>query len=292
MTKSKIKILIRVIGNRANESVITFLKEKPGIKKLYIIHKITKEADFQNPSKKIDFKKISEEFLNKLKNDWSEVEIIPKILKDSQDFHEIQKIIYEIVKAEKIANKGMLNTLEDVAIDISGGTGIVVAGQLYSAFRLRITPYYVLPQTMNKDNRVEKIEINYRIGREMGKPDSPANKILKNIGKSIFTVREFRGRTFFQTPEDKEPKPVIGMKTQLELNKELKEGGINRTDVHIRSLIDKNLIEEGIGYDVYKNIADEDDEPDWVIEKLHNSKYYEITRAGEDELNIIEYGSA
>jgi len=297
MARSKIKILISVIGNLANDSVIQFLKEKPGIKKLYIIHKVTNEPDFRTPSKKINFKKISEEFIDKLNNEWGEIKVIPIILKDSQDFHEIQHIIGKIVEEEKIASKGMLNTLEDIAIDFSGGTGIVTAALLFSAFKLRITPYYVQPITTRTDNRVDKIEINYRMGREMGKPDSPANKILKNLANSVFTVRAFEGRTFFETPEGLDEKSVLGMKTQLELNREFKEEGITRIDQHIRGLIEKNLVEEGIGYEIYKNKAvkpdspdDEEEEPDWQLEKHQNSKYYKITKAGEDEVRILEYG--
>ena len=290
MARSKIKILIRVIGNLANESVIQFLKEKPGIKKLYIIHKVTKESDFRNPRKKIDFKKISEEFLDKLNNEWSEVKVFPIILKDSQDFYEIQKIIEQIVEDEKIASKGMLNTLEDIAIDFSGGTGIGTAAQLFSAFKLRITPYYVQPLTTRKGNRVEKIVINYRMGREMGKPDSPANKILKNLANSVFTVREKKGRNFFETPEGMNAKPVLGKKTQAELNREFKEAGMNRIDAHLDGLINKNLIEQGTGYETYKNKADDDEEPEWILEPNPNLKYFKITKAGEDEVRILEYG--
>ena len=232
-----------------------------------------------------------------MNNEWGEIKVIPIILKDSQDFHEIQHIIGKIVEEEKIASKGMLNTLEDIAIDFSGGTGIVTAALLFSAFKLRITPYYVQPITTRTDNRVDKIEINYRMGREMGKPDSPANKILKNLANSVFTVRAFEGRTFFETPEGLDEKSVLGMKTQLELNREFKEEGITRIDQHIRGLIEKNLVEEGIGYEIYKNKAvkpdspdDDEEEPDWQLEKHQNSKYYKITKAGEDEVRILEYG--
>lgn len=295
MASSEIKILIRVIGNRANESVIRFLKEKPGIEKLYLIHKVTTEKDFQNPDEEINFLKIAEEFKTKLEKDWDELTIIPIILNDDKNFHEIQKIVSDIEHAEQIASNGMLNTLEDVAIDISGGTGIVTAGLLFSAFRLRITPYFVQPKTVRKNNRVEKIEIPYRKGQVMGKPDSPANKILKNLAHSVFTLREYEGRNYFETPEGKDENPVLGMKTQYELNKELKEDeGIPRIDSHIRALLDSNLIEEGTGVPVYKNKAEDKkkDEPDWKLETLPNSKYYKITQAGQDEVRIIEYGSS
>ena len=295
MASSEIKILIRVIGNRANESVIRFLKEKPGIEKLYLIHKVTTEKDFQNPDEEINFLEIAEEFKTKLEEDWDELTIIPKVLNDDKNFHEIQKIVTDIEHAEQIASNGMLNTLEDVAIDISGGTGIVTAGLLFSAFRLRITPYFVQPKTVRKNNRVEKIEIPYRKGQVMGKPDSPANKILKNLAHSVFTLREYEGRNYFETPEGKDENPVLGMKTQYELNKELKEDeGITRIDSHIQALLDSNLIEEGTGVPVYKNKAEDKkkDEPDWKLETLPNSKYYKITQAGQDEVRIIEYGSS
>ena len=254
MASSEIKILIRVIGNRANESVIRFLKEKPGIEKLYLIHKVTTEKDFQNPDEEINFLEIAEEFKTKLEEDWDELTIIPKVLNDDKNFHEIQKIVSDIEHAEQIASNGMLNTLEDVAIDISGGTAIVTASLLFSAFRLRITPYFVQPKTVRTNNRVEKIEIPYRKGQVMGKPDSPGNKILKNLAHSVFTIREFEGRNYFETPEGKDEKPVLGMKTQYELNKELKEEVFedmslveHLTDVSLKDLqedIDKYLGEE------------------------------------------------
>ena len=150
MTKSDQKILIRVIGNKANDSVIQFLKEKSGIKKLYIIHKVTQEPDFYNPKEIIDFENISKNFIKKLNKDWNEVEVIPKILKDSQDFYEIQKIVREIVNSERISSGGNFNSLQEIAIDISGGTGIGVAGQLFAAFKQRITPYHVQPKTVRK----------------------------------------------------------------------------------------------------------------------------------------------
>ena len=288
MAKSKIKILIRVIGIW-NESLITFLKEKPGIKKLYVIHKVTREKDHKDPKKMVDFKKISEEFLKRLNNEWGEIKVIPIILKDSQDFKEITDIVFQIVETEKIAGKGMLNTLEDIAIDFTGGTGLDTAGQLFAAFKNRITPYYVQPESVRKDNRVDKIVINYRMGREVGKP---GEKILQNLAKSVFTVREFKGHTFFETPEGEDGKPVVGMKTGLELNREFKEAGMNRISGHLTGLIKGNFIEEGSGYEVYKNKAvathmHPDPEPDWKIEPLENSKFYKITEAGTAEVNAF-----
>ena len=288
MTKPQIKILIRVIGIY-NESVIQFLKDYK-IGKLYIIHKVTTEKDHTGSRKVYDFKKISEEFLDKLNNEWSEVTVIPKVLKDSQDFHEIQKLIGDIVETENMAEGGMLNTLEDVGIDFTGGTGIIVAGQLFSAFKLRVTPYYVQPDTVRKNNRVEKISINYRLGREMGTFDTPANKILKNLANSKFTVRGFKGRTFFETPEGLDAKPVMGMKTQMELYREFKESGMRRIDTHLNTLIAKNLIEQGIGFSIYRNMADDGEEEDWKPDKLPVQKYYKITEAGKTEVRILEYG--
>ena len=291
MASSEIKILIRVIGNRANESVIRFLKEKPGIEKLYLIHKDTTEKDFQNPDEEINFLKIAEDFKTKLEEDWDELTIIPIVLKDDKNFHEIQKIVADIEHEEQIASNGMLNNLEEVAIDISGGTGIVTAGLLFSAFRLRITPYFVQPKTVRKTKRVEKIEIPYRKGQVMGKPDSPGNKILKNIAHSVFTLREYKGRNYFETPEGKDANPVLGMKTHFELSEEMKNEGTGRIDSHITALVESNLIEVGTGIPVYKNKAEtEQDEPDWKLETLPNSKYYKITLAGQDEVRIMEYG--
>jgi hypothetical protein len=290
MTKSDQKILIRVIGNKANDSVIQFLKEKSGIKKLYIIHKVTQEPDFYNPKEIIDFENISKNFIKKLNKDWNEVEVIPKILKDSQDFYEIQKIVREIVNSERISSGGNFNSLQEIAIDISGGTGIGVAGQLFAAFKQRITPYHVQPKTVRKTERVTKIIINYRMGSELGKPDSAANQILKNLAESEFKVRTWDGNTFSDTPDGYDEKSVYGMKTQLELNREFAALNIRRIDTHLRELIRKNMIEEGSGLEVYKNKADDDEEADWILDELPNKKYYRITEAGQDEYNMNTYG--
>jgi hypothetical protein len=291
MTKSDQKILIRVIGNKANDSVIQFLKEKSGIKKLYIIHKVTQESDFYNPKEIIDFKNISKKFIKKLNKEWNEIEVIPKILKDSQDFYEIQKIVREIVNLETISSGGNFNSLQEIAIDISGGTGIGVAGQLFAAFKQRITPYHVLPKTVRKTERVTKIIINYRMGSELGKPDSVANQILKNLAESEFMVRSWDGDRFSDTPDGEDKKSVYGMKTGIELKREFAVLNIKRIDTHLRELIRTNMIEEGIGYEVYKNKADEDEDANWVIGELPASKYYQITEAGEDEYRMNKYGS-
>ena len=289
MAKSKIKILIRVIGIY-NEYVIQFLKDYK-IGKLYIIHKVTKERDHKGTKKIYDFKKISEKFLEKLDADWGEVKVFTEILENSQDFWEIQKIIRKIVKKEKESSNGMLIPLQDVAIDFTGGTGVGTAGQLFSAFQLGITPYYVQPESVKKTDRVDKIAIPYRRGRIMGKPNSPANKILINIANSVFTVREKRGRNFFETPKDCDPKPVLGMRTLDELNKYMKEEGLQRTGAAIGSLVKANLIEVGLGYHVYNNIADDDDEPEWILHPLPLLKYYKITESGEDEVRSLELGT-
>ena len=291
MTKSDQKILIRVIGNKANDSVIQFLKEKSGIKKLYIIHKVTQESDFYNPKEIIDFKNISKKFIKKLNKEWNEIEVITKILKDSQDFYEIQKIVREIVNLETISSGGNFNSLQEIAIDISGGTGIGVAGQLFAAFKQRITPYHVLPKTVRKTERVTKIIINYRMGSELGKPDSVANQILKNLAESEFMVRSWDGDRFSDTPDGEDKKSVYGMKTGIELKREFAVLNIKRIDTHLRELIRTNMIEEGIGYEVYKNKADEDEDANWVIGELPASKYYQITEAGEDEYRMNKYGS-
>jgi len=226
-----------------------------------------------------------------LNKEWNEIEVIPKILKDSQDFYEIQKIVREIVNLETISSGGNFNSLQEIAIDISGGTGIGVAGQLFAAFKQRITPYHVLPKTVRKTERVTKIIINYRMGSELGKPDSVANQILKNLAESEFKVRSWDGDRFSDTPDGEDKKSVYGMKTGIELKREFAVLNIKRIDTHLRELIRTNMIEEGIGYEVYKNKADEDEDANWVIGELPASKYYQITEAGEDEYRMNKYGS-
>jgi hypothetical protein len=275
MVKSEIKILITVIGIY-NDHVIQFLKEKPGIEKVYIIHKISKEQDFRNPEKKINFKTKSATFIRNLKKNWPEVEIIPKILKNSQNIHEPQEIIRDILDIEKEKDPTLV-TMQEVALDFSGGTGIMAAAQVFAAFRLAICPYYVQPKSIRRNDRVEKISINYNLGRSMGKK---ANEILKLIAKSTFTIKP---KDHFETPEGEDPNPIPGMITLIDLNRKYR-----RVDSILDSLEQKNLIEKLHEYTIYHNISDNGEESEWEERKVRRVAY-KITDAGKDEVNILGY---
>ena len=281
MDKPKITVLIALIGKHP-QHVEHFIREKGhNLKRVHLLHTCdkdqppsrdgdvgTSECKHCGSGKLIDYGKEAENYIKELKRVHKGIEIIPEIYEDAHDIHELQIRIDEIVKDEQNEH-GML--LKNIALEISGGTNIAAAAQIFAIYNLEIVPFYV----DNKENKsgewVREISVPVNWGKKLSEP---AKNILKIIVGSEFTVKP-KG-PLSETPDGEDPRLVKGQITRIDLERKL---GRRPSVSSLNVLKDSKLIEILPEYDVYHNTSEEEDDDVWEL-RTYSQPAYKITKDG------------
>lgn len=276
MGKEKIRVLISLIG-KFPDHVDHFVSEKGQyLKKVYLLHTRDSSAppnrrgiidDDAVNSKTLDYGKLADQYISKLKKQKPRLKIIPVEYQKAHDIHELQHVIQKIVNGER--DEFLLR--EEIAIDISGGTNIAAAAQMMAVFRIGIDAYYD-DSTKEIGERIQKINTTVEDENDL---KAKAFKVLKTIRDSEFIVqpRPEDSDRFF---DDKLRKVIPGMITNSDLVKELGTRSVSP----LQTLLKKNLIEKLNSYPVYRDVSlHKTDEPDWKMEQ-YDLPAYRITEDG------------
>ena len=289
MASPKITVLIALIGKHP-QHVEHFIRERGSqLKRIHLLH--TCDND-QPPSRDgsdgtseckccgrgglIDYGELSNKFVKKLQLKYkpekgkpkSGIKIIPEPYEEAHDLWEVQDRILEIVGNEREDDSVQLN---NIALEISGGTNIAAAAQIFAIYNSEIVPFYVDNKPDEDGNWVRDIIVPENFGKKL---TAKAKNVLKVIAKSEFTVKP-NGHS--ETPDGEDPHPVKGQITRIDLERKL---DVRRApDGILKKLEQFKLIETISPYDVYTNTSDEEDDPTWeLVPYSYNA--YKITKAG------------
>lgn len=270
---SRIKVLISAIG-KWNDHVEQFLLENSRyLKRVYIIHTLGMGIDART-GEEFDYGKEAKKFLAKMKRAYKgKIEFISVIINDAYDIHETQIKIGEIVNLEK-TNNPIMNTLDEIALDFTGGTNVMAAAQIFAAYKFAITPYYVLVKNKKEPDiqRVQKVSIDYDLGKGLSKK---ALNLLKTIVSSTFTAKP-DGHD--QTPDGYEEYRQEGSITRKDLEW-ITGRWIRAPESSIKLLKNKNYITIDKEYPAYVDVSDEGEKPEWEME-MYNLVRYTATPDG------------
>ena len=288
MAKPKITVLIALIGKHT-EHVVHFIREKQtNLEKIYLLHTCDKD---QPPSRDgnvgesvckkcgrgglIDYGKLADKFVKKLKRKHEpDITIIPVPYQDAHDINELQERITDIVEEEK--DNGVL--LKNIALEISGGTNIAAAAQIFAIYNLEIVPFYVDNKPDENDEWVRPIITPDNWGKTLSEP---AKQLLIDIVDSEFTVK---AKGFSETPNGEDPRPVKGQITRQDLitlmQRRIKKiGKVARPSTSSLDLLKKfKLIEILPEYEAYHNTSIPKS-PIWEL-KPHRKPAYRATYGG------------
>jgi hypothetical protein len=286
MADEKIRILISVIG-KYNDHVDHFIREKGRyLKKVYLFHTIdskepqNRDGRTNENNKTIDYGKLAKKFIKKLENKHDHIKIIPVVYDDAHDIHELQIKIQNIVNDERVKYP----QLDEIALDISGGTNIAAAAQIFAVYKFHIVPYYDDSRQANGE-RIKKIDVDYDLDKALS---SIALKHLKIISNSKFIVKPDKEDKQNPLPDWLPSYMIDGQITKIELEKQL---GKRSSASSLKLLVEKNLIEEIHKYDYYYDAKlHETDEPKWE-KRTHNRPAFKITPNGRIKANLQKYQS-
>ena len=281
MDKPKITVLIALIGKHP-QHVEHFIREKGhNLKRVHLLHTCDKD---QPPSRDgdigtseckhcgsgglIDYGKLAKDTIKELKRVHKGIEIIPEIYEDAHDIHELQIRIDEIVEDEQKDHDVLL---KNIALEISGGTNIAAAAQIFAIYNIEIVPFYV----DNKENKNGEWVREISVPVNWGKKLSPtAKNILKIIVGSEFTIKS-KG-PLSETPDGEDPRLVEGQITRIDLKRKLgRRPSVSSLDI----LKDSNLIEILPEYNVYHNTSEEEDDAAWEL-RTYSQPAYKVTKDG------------
>ena len=295
MAKPKITVLIALIGKHP-QHVERFIGERGhSLKRVYLLHTCDKD---QPPSRDgnddedvctecgrgglIDYGELANKFVKKLQRKYkpdkgkpkSGIKIISKTYQDAHDLWELQDRITDIVEEEK--DNGVLE--KNIALEISGGTNIGAAAQIFAIYNLEIIPFYVDNKPDENDEWVRPIITPDNWGKTLSEP---AKQLLIDIVDSEFTVK---AKGFSETPNGEDPRPVKGQITRHDLinlmQRRIKKiGKVARPSTSSLELLKKfKLIEILPEYEAYHNTSIPKS-PIWEL--THHSKpAYRATHGG------------
>lgn len=289
MAKPKITVLISLIGKHP-QHVEHFIKEKgTNLKRVYLLHTCDKDQPANrdgdgNESKckecgrggLIDYGKLASNTIKKLKQKHDDIKVIPETYEDAHDIHELQIRIDRIVKDEQKNHKTIL---KNIALEISGGTNIAAAAQIFAVYNLGIVPFYVDNKSNDDGEWVRTISVPVNWGKSLS---NRAQEILKTIAESEFTVKPTDRHS--ETPDGQEPHSVKGKITREDLQRKL---GTRPSASSLTTLKENNLIEILSEYDVYHNTSEEDEEPSWEL-RTYSKPAYKTTRDGDVAVNYLK----
>lgn len=281
MASPKITVLIALIGKHP-QHVEHFIREKGNnLKTIHLLHTYDKD---QPPSRDgidgtseckhcgsgglIDYGKLAKNTIKELKRVHKHIEIIPEIYDDAHDIHELQIRIDEIVKDEQKVHDVIL---KNIALEISGGTNIAAAAQIFAIYNIGIVPFYVDNKENEDGEWAREISVPVNWGKSLS---GKAQEILKIIAESEFTVKP-TGHS--ETPDSEEPYTVKGQITRIDLERKL---GRRPSVTSLNNLKESNLIEILPEYDVYHNTSEEEDDPVWEL-RTHSQPAYKTTEDGD-----------
>lgn len=289
MVSQKITVLIALIGKHP-QHVEHFIREKGNsLKTIHLLH--TSDKD-QPPSRDggdgaseckhcgsgglVDYGTLANKFVKKLQRKYkpekgkpqSGITIISEPYDDAHDLWELQDRILEIVENEREDDDVQLN---NIALEISGGTNIAAAAQIFAIYNLDIVPFYVDNKPDGGGNWVRDIVVPENFGKKL---TQKAKNVLKVIAESEFTVKP-NGHS--ETPDGEDPHPVKGQITRKVL--QIKLDVARAPDGILKKLEDFKLIEILSQYDVYTDTSDEEDDPTWKLVP-YSFNAYKITKAG------------
>lgn len=281
MINPKITVLISLIGKHS-QHVEHFIKEKGhNLDRVYLLHTCDKdqppsrdgsdgtpECEYCGSGGLIDYGKLAKNTIKELKRIHKGIEIISETYQDAHDIHELQIRIGEIVEKEQQDDNVIL---KNIAMEISGGTNIGAAAQIFAIYNLGIVPFYVDNKPNEGGEWVREIIVPDNWGKKLSQK---AKKVLKVIADSEFTVKP-NGHS--ETPDGEEPYPVKGQITRKDLARQL---DVDRApDQLLKGLRDDKLIEILPEYDVYLNTSDEEDEDTWEL-GTYSYPAFKITKPG------------
>ncbi len=299
MVKPKITVLIALIGKHP-EHVQHFIRENINLKKIYLLHTCDKD---QPPSRDgdvgesvcnecgrgglIDYGKLANTFVKKLKRTHNSdsgyhIKIIPKTYQDAHDINELQERITDIVEEEK--DNGVL--LKNIALEISGGTNIGAAAQIFAIYNLGIVPFYVDNKENDDGAWVRPIKIPTNWGKTLSEP---AKQLLIDIANSEFTVK---AKDMSKTPDGEDPHTVEGQITRQDLinlmQSRIKKIGkvVRPSSSSLKLLVKFKLIEKLENIEVYKKESLVG-EPKWILD-TDDFKAYKATESGKIAARCLE----
>ena len=292
MAKPKITVLIALIGKHP-EHVQHFIRENINLKKIYLLHTCDKDQPSSRDGDvgesvcnecgrggQIDYGKLAAEFVRKLKlkhksSSHYPIKIISKLYQDAHDINELQEKITDIVEEEK--DGGAL--LKNIALEISGGTNIAAAAQIFAIYNLGIVPFYVDNKENDDGAWVRPIKIPTNWGKTLS---TPAKQLLIDIANSEFTVK---GKDMPKTPKGEDPRTVEGQITRQDLinlmqSRIKKIGKVARPSVSsLKLLVKFKLIEILPEHEVYRKKSNVG-EPEWKLD-TDGFKAYKATESGK-----------
>ncbi|MBT5171663.1 MAG: hypothetical protein HOL90_05240 [Candidatus Nitrosopelagicus sp.] len=288
MAKPKITVLIALIGKHP-QHVEHFIREKGNnLKRVHLLHTCDKD---QPPSRDgdvgtskckhcgsgglIDYGELANSTIKELKRIHKGIEIIPEIYDDAHDIHELQIRIDKIVREEE---KDHDVILKNIALEISGGTNIAAAAQIFAIYNIGIVPFYVDNKEDEDGEWVREISVPVNWGKSLS---GKAQEILKIIAESEFTVKP-TGHS--ETPDSEEPYPVKGQITRMDLERKL---GRRPSVTSLNTLKESNLIEILSEYDVYHNTSEEEDDPTWE-KRTYSQPAYKTTKDGKVAVRYLD----
>jgi len=288
MASPKITVLIALIGKHP-QHVEHFIRERGhNLKRIHLLHTCDKD---QPPSRDgdvgtseckhcgsgglIDYGKLAKNTIKELKRVHKHIEIIPEIYDDAHDIHELQIRIDEIVKDEQKVHDVIL---KNIALEISGGTNIAAAAQIFAIYNIGIVPFYVDNKENEDGEWAREISVPVNWGKSLS---GKAQEILKIIAESEFTVKP-TGHS--ETPDSEEPYPVKGQITRMDLERKL---GRRPSVTSLNTLKESNLIEILSEYDVYHNTSEEEDDPTWE-KRTYSQPAYKTTKDGKVAVRYLD----
>ena len=288
MASPKITVLIALIGKHP-QHVEHFIRERGhNLKRIHLLHTCDKD---QPPSRDgdvgtseckhcgsgglIDYGKLAKNTIKELKRVHKHIEIIPEIYDDAHDIHELQIRIDEIVKDEQKVHDVIL---KNIALEISGGTNIAAAAQIFAIYNIGIVPFYVDNKENEDGEWAREISVPVNWGKSLS---GKAQEILKIIAESEFTVKP-TGHS--ETPDSEEPYTVKGQITRMDLERKL---GRRPSVTSLNTLKESNLIEILSEYDVYHNTSEEEDDPTWE-KRTYSQPAYKTTKDGKVAVRYLD----
>ncbi len=289
MASQKITVLIALIGKHP-QHVEHFIRERGNnLKTIHLLHTYDKD---QPPSRDgidgtseckhcgsgglIDYGALANEFVKKLQRKYkpekgkpkSGITIISEPYDDAHDLWEVQDRILEIIGNEREDDDVQVN---NIALEISGGTNIAAAAQIFAIYNIGIVPFYVDNKENEDGEWAREISVPVNWGKSLS---GKAQEILKIIAESEFTVKP-TGHS--ETPDSEEPYTVKGQITRIDLERKL---GRRPSVTSLNTLKESNLIEILPEYDVYHNTSEEEDDPVWEL-RTHSQPAYKTTEDGD-----------
>ena len=167
---------------RETKHVEEWLREVTPVTKIWLIHSKKKDGN-------VNFNKHAKDFEKKLKNDYAGVEVEQYLIDNPFGIDDIMDAISDIVSIEE----NNVNSRQDFAINVTGGTNAMAAGAILQAMLLGTKAHYILNRDKNPGQKEYAVELPIpSIG--ILRMDESQQKVLKIISENTFTVKPPRAR--------------------------------------------------------------------------------------------------